>query len=510
MEVYCTRPGCSRPQNHFPDLDNRATLKTVQQKYCTTCGMPLILIGRYLPSRLLGQGGFGAAYLARDRYTPKMRQCVVKQFQPAGDLGQRELEIAQDLFNREAEVLEELGNTHPQIPDLFAFFPLIVPGGQAGKQDEFFYLVQEFIDGQDLEAELAQKGKFSEAEVVEVLGEILKVLKFVHERGAIHRDIKLSNIMRDRKGKLYLLDFGAVKQVTKGAGGGTGRSTGIYSMGFAPPEQMSGSTVYPSTDLYALAVTCVVLLSGQQPEDLYDSYNNRWNWKSQVRVNSRLATVLDKMLASAPNRRFQSAAAVMAALAPPQQAASTSGPGSMTSRPGRRKPPAAQAARPSAPAPPPPPTPSAPPQTARSAAPSPPHARPVPSPQARPQAPAGKASLSLTELLSGAAFTGFEGGAIFFGITQLTDAQGSLVAAGICFLVVAGLIFAQWRRLVEVQERLAILGITLAIVLGGAFFQGKQASIVFGIILVAIFAGLLAVAFTVLFRLVYNLLARFM
>nr|WP_322506308.1 protein kinase [Chroococcidiopsis cubana] len=80
---------------------------------------------------------------------------------------------------------------------------------------------------------------------------------------AIHRDIKPSNIIRDRHGKLYLLDFGAVKQVTSQAGGAQSASTGIYSMGFAPPEQVSGGEVYPSTDLYALAVTAVNLLTGK-------------------------------------------------------------------------------------------------------------------------------------------------------------------------------------------------------------------------------------------------------
>jgi serine/threonine protein kinase len=273
MELHCTRPGCPRPENFFTDLDNTATLQTAQQKYCTACGMPLILVGRYLPSKLLGKGGFGAAFLARDRYTPGMRQCVVKHFQPSGDLSPQQLEIAQKLFEREAEVLEQLGRRHPQIPDLFAFFPLSVPSLQRGKEDQFFYLVQEFIDGKDLENELARRGKYSEAEVLEVLREILKVLKFVHDHHSIHRDIKPSNIMRDRTGRLYLLDFGAVKQVTKAAPGTpAGRSTGIYSMGFAPPEQMAGSQVYPSTDLYALAVTIVTLLTGKEAGELYDSY----------------------------------------------------------------------------------------------------------------------------------------------------------------------------------------------------------------------------------------------
>ena len=98
MEVYCTRPGCTRPLNHFTDLDDNGILRTVQQKYCTTCGMPLILSGRYLPIKLLGRGGFGAAFLARDRLIPGMRQCVVKQFLPAGNLTPTQMELAQKLL----------------------------------------------------------------------------------------------------------------------------------------------------------------------------------------------------------------------------------------------------------------------------------------------------------------------------------------------------------------------------------------------------------------------------
>ncbi|MEQ8958419.1 MAG: serine/threonine-protein kinase, partial [Coleofasciculus sp. C2-GNP5-27] len=275
-----------------------------------------------------------------DRYTPTMRDCVVKQFQPSGDLSPQQLAIAQGLFEREAEVLEQLGNSHPQIPNLYAFFPLSVGNlNQSGKEDQFFYLVQEFIDGQDLEEELHNKGTFSEAEVLEVLRAMLKVLQFVHENGSIHRDIKPSNIMRHRNGRLYLLDFGAVKQqVTKGVAAGTpsGKSTGIYSMGFAPPEQMSGAQVYPSTDLYALAVTLIMLLTGKEPEELYDSYNNAWNWKTYTQVSDTLAEVLDRMLLPTPNKRFQSAQEVMDVLKP------------------RRTPPA--------PPPPPPPVPTPKPQ----------------------------------------------------------------------------------------------------------------------------------------------------
>ena len=298
MDLYCTRPGCQKPENFFTDLDDPATLKAVQQKFCTNCGMPLILVGRYLPQKLLGQGGFGAAFLARDRYTPGLRRCVVKQFQPSTTLSAKQLQIAQDLFEREAEALEYLGNTHPQIPDLFASFELAVPASQGSKDGQFFYLVQEYIDGQTMEQEMEQTGAFSEDNLLNVLQEILKVLQFVHENDSIHRDIKPSNIMRHRNGLIYLLDFGAVRQATKVGV----KSTGIYSEGFAPPEQMAGGEVYPSSDLYALAVTCVMLLTTKQPSELLDTYSNIWQWRSHCSVGDRLADILDRMLQSICDR----------------------------------------------------------------------------------------------------------------------------------------------------------------------------------------------------------------
>ncbi|AFZ44877.1 serine/threonine protein kinase [Halothece sp. PCC 7418] len=308
METYCTRPDCSQPINHFSELDDRSELQTAQQKYCNACGMPQILAGRYIPQKLLGKGGFGAAYLACDRHTTKLRQCVVKQFQPSNSFDEKTLKIAQDLFAREAEVLETLGNEHPQIPDLYAFFPLILPEEGSGEK-QFFYIVQEYINGETLSQEVARKGKLSEEEVRDVLENMLQVLQFVHEHNSIHRDIKPSNIMRDRAGRLYLLDFGAVKRVT---GASTSNySTGIYSMGFAPPEQMQGRQVYPSTDLYALAATCVRLLTGKPIQELYDSYHNQWTWRKEVEISQSLAALLDRMLLSTPKDRLPSAKAVL-------------------------------------------------------------------------------------------------------------------------------------------------------------------------------------------------------
>jgi serine/threonine-protein kinase len=462
MEVYCTRPRCPRPQNNFLDLDNLATLRTAQQKYCTACGMPLILVGRYLPIKLLGRGGFGAAFLARDRYTPGMRHCVVKQFQPAGNLSPTQLQLAQDLFEREAVVLEEIGNQNDQIPDLYAYFPLPVPGLQSGQQEQFFYLVLEYIDGQNLEEELAQKGKFSESEVLEVLREILKVLKFVHSRNIIHRDIKPSNIMRRRDGRIFLLDFGAVKQVTNAPIGSAGSSTGIYSLGFAPPEQMSGGQVFPSTDLYALAVTAVILLTGEEIAQLFDVYSNQWKWQTKTSISSHLADILNRMLLSAVNQRFQSAQEVLDALDSPKHSPVTKiSPHQPTSIP---------------------------------------HSRPSTQPTKQ---LSSKQPFSLIEILSGAAFSGFEGGLMIIAFFSLLKSPIiTLVASA---LVLGIIIFAQTRRWIEKWDLLIIPAISLAVVIFVPFLHGSLTSV--PIVTLALGAALGAIAFTALFRLIYKLLS---
>jgi serine/threonine-protein kinase len=466
MEILCTRPGCSHPRNFFADLDEQAKIKTAQQKFCTSCGMPLILAGRYLPLSLLGKGGFGAAFLAIDRYTPTMRQCVVKLFQPGDNLTPQERNIAQNLFEREATVLEQLGDKHPQIPDLYAFFPLIVPSSNGTQEEQYFYLVQEFIDGQDLEGELIAKGKFSEAEVQEVLTEILKVLEFVHQHNSIHRDIKPSNIMRSHQGVLYLLDFGAVKQVTVNPGNlSLAKSTGIYSMGFAPPEQMTGGQVYPCTDLYALAATCITLLAGKPVEDLYNFYNHRWDWRNYApQVSDRLATILDKMLLPAPVDRYQSATDVLAELNSL----------SMVNVPSRPSIPIRQ-------------TPQSPLQ-----------------PSSQGKLSLSRSRFSLLEILASAAFTGFEGALLFIALVSWLSFSG--LSIGIWGMALGGLIFAQTRRLIEKIDLGIIAGITVALVFFLPVLQGA-----FGIKLILIIAtmsGAAAIAIMAIFRLLYQLFSR--
>ncbi len=460
MKILCTRTGCPRSENSFADLDEIDRVRTVQQKFCTACGMPLILDGRYIPVELLGRGGFGAAFLGRDRRIPGMRKCVIKQFQPSGDLSPQQLQIAQSLFEREGVVLEQLG-THPQIPDLFAFFDITVPSRKPGKEDKFFYLVQKLIDGQNLEQELAQKGKFSEIEVLDVLQQILPVLRFVHEHGSIHRDIKPSNMMRDRNGQLYLLDFGAVKNVATTATTST-QSTGIYSMGFAPPEQMAGRQVYPSSDLYALAVTCIQLLTGKPPAELFDSNDDQWNWKNYVQVNSRLAAILDRMLLSTPNERFPSAQEVLDAINSPSEPPSVSQTPSQPTNPQ----PAVTQTQPSNP-------PIVPPQR-----------------------------IATLELLGGAAFTGFEAALLFIALGSVLKTPA--ISIGIWGMILGGLIYAQFRRLLAGKTLPIIAGITLAVV----YFVPSLHTNFLPVVIAAVLAAAGAIAVTACFRLVYIYLSK--
>lgn len=272
--------------------------------FCQRCGSKMILGDRYRAVRFIGEGGFGRTFQAVDEHrldTP----CVIKQFLPQQS-GSAALEKATELFKQEAFRLRDLGK-HSQIPDLLAFF----------QQEGRLYLIQEFIDGENLLDELTRKGKFSESEVKQVLIELLPVLQFIHDNNVIHRDIKPENIIRcSQNGKLFLIDFGVSKEVGGSLLTRVGTITG--TPGYAPPEQFRGM-VYPNSDIYSLAVTCIRLLTGNlQKADgsdlLFDSMRMQWVWKQYVSVSKDLETVLDKMLQDLPINRVQSAKEVLLAL----------------------------------------------------------------------------------------------------------------------------------------------------------------------------------------------------
>jgi formylglycine-generating enzyme required for sulfatase activity len=271
--------------------------------FCEKCGGKILLDGRYRPIKILGEGGFGRTFQALDEKrlnTP----CLIKQFLPQ-QAGSIALQKATELFKQESKRLQELGK-HPQIPDLLAFFP----------EDGRLYLIQEFIDGQNLLQELQNKGTLKEPEIKTILEKLLPVLQFIHDNQVIHRDIKLENIIKSKNGTLFLIDFGVSKETTGSILTRVGTITG--TPGFAPPEQFRG-IVYHSSDLYSLAVTCVRLLTGHLQEingvdKLFDTNTMQWQWQKYVSVSQELKDVLETMLQDIPANRYQSATEVLAAL----------------------------------------------------------------------------------------------------------------------------------------------------------------------------------------------------
>ncbi|MEA5467664.1 protein kinase domain-containing protein [Spirulina sp. 06S082] len=286
---YCPNPDCRKPVN----IDNA--------NFCHNCGRKLLLAQRYRLMQAIASGGFGRTFLARDEYKPSHPDCVVKQFYPQE---QGNWQKAADLFQQEAMRLEELGK-HPHIPELYAHF----------EQDRQQYIVQEAIAGENLASELRSKGTFTESEVWQVLKDLLSVLAFVHAGKVIHRDIKPENIIRRQcDGSLVLVDFGAAKYATETAL--KKRGTSIGTVGYSAPEQAFGQVSY-SSDLYGLAVTCIHLLTGIDPLELYDVGAARWQWREVLPspVDDRLGRILEGMLARATRDRYPSANAVLEALA---------------------------------------------------------------------------------------------------------------------------------------------------------------------------------------------------
>ncbi|MBE8991933.1 serine/threonine-protein kinase [Nostoc sp. LEGE 12450] len=293
---YCLNPICPNPEN------------LVNSQSCQSCGSQLLLRDRYQVIKPLGQGGFGATFLANDQGLPGEPSCVIKQLRPSGS-APHVLQMARELFEREAKTLGKIGN-HPQVPRLLDYF----------EDHEQFYLVQEYISGDTLQEEVKLNGILTETGVKQFLSEILPLLQYIHEQKVIHRDIKPANLIRrTQDARMVLIDFGAVKnQITQGAISQSGQTAltayAIGTPGFAPPEQMAMRPVYAS-DIYALGVTCIYLLTSKTPKDLdYNPNTGEMMWEQLVQVSDHLSNVLRKMLEVSVRNRYQSAAEVLRAL----------------------------------------------------------------------------------------------------------------------------------------------------------------------------------------------------
>lgn len=282
-----------------------------------TAGVELIpntLINhRYRVQRVLGRGGCGKTYLASDECRFG-ELCVLKEFVPTSQGDAIVAQKLRELFRREATILHKLN--HPQIPKFYAGFEL----------NDRLFIVQEFIDGKTcwrLLQERRQQGKvFTEVEIIQWLWDLLHVLDYLHAQKIVHRDISPDNIMISRKRNLpVLIDFGVVKQATQvmnspHSNGLIQASVAVGKFGYAPFEQIRMGQCSPRSDIYALGVTAVVLLTGQTPNLLMDPRTLEWKWQKDVNLNHRFVDLLNKMMAERPKDRYPSARAVLQDLYP--------------------------------------------------------------------------------------------------------------------------------------------------------------------------------------------------
>jgi len=299
-------------------------------RFCQRCGeqLPAVatpssqsgMVGqlldlRYQIVRELGHGGFGRTYLAEDTHRFK-ELCVLKEFAPQVE-GSQALQKAEELFQREAGVLHKL--QHPQIPRFRELFRTQWQGRVR------LFLVQDYVDGQTyhslLQTRRSQGQKFSDSEVTQLLVQVLPILDYIHSCGVIHRDISPDNLIaRSRDGLPVLIDFGGVKQIAiavasqrqPAIASPSTTVTRLGKIGYAPAEQMEQGVVSPHSDLYALAVTALVLLTGKEPAEVFGSDGRQW--QRDVNLNPTIMAALDRMVSPVPAKRFQSAQEVLQAL----------------------------------------------------------------------------------------------------------------------------------------------------------------------------------------------------
>ena len=249
--------------------------------------------GRYKISKELGRGGFGVTYLASD-ISSDNSNCVLKKLNPQS----ADIKAAKKLFYREARILESLQNTQ-QIPKFIDYF----------EEESGLYIVEEYIEGIPLDK--IRVGRWSKENVILFLHQILSILSVIHEQNIVHRDIKPANIIKKKEtGQFVLIDFGAVKQLKQDEFANQHKQidpTLIASKGYSPPEQLEGKVGFYS-DIYALGVTAIQLLTNLHPADLRRGEDGNVIFPDSLLPDSNdwFANILQKMVYRNLDRRYNS------------------------------------------------------------------------------------------------------------------------------------------------------------------------------------------------------------
>ena len=287
--------------------------ETNQQTMNNKTGMSKMLIGKNLNGRYrvisaLGSGEFSTTYLAEDQHRPGHPRCVVKQLKLDSDNAQL-ANVKRRLFNTEAEILQKISH-HEQIPELLASF----------EEEDQFFLVQEFIPGPSLVAEILSKQALSEPCVTKLLKEILNVLEFVHAKGVVHRNLKADNLIHHQQlDKWVLINFASEKAPKEISSPLMDQKRGL-EVAFTPPAKASEPTISTSsasTDIYALGMIGLQALTGIPPSELErDPKTGEIRWPAEItsQVSPKLRNIISKMVLHDSRQRYSSATEVLQAL----------------------------------------------------------------------------------------------------------------------------------------------------------------------------------------------------
>ncbi len=276
--------------------------------------------GCYQITKKFKKGAFGQTYLAE--YHPDLaadrqrgegtvttkysrvegERCILKILQISSNHAYI-LDEAQKRFNTEVKKLEKLGH-HPQIPSILDFFV----------EKNQLYVVEEFIDGQNLSQEICEGKSWPESQVIALLYNVLEVLQVIHAEGIIHRNIKPSNLIRRFSDyQIVLIDFGSLKEIETLilSFGGNITTSMIGTPGYMPIEQLGGK-VYASSDIYALGITAIQALTGMHPTKLErDIKTGGLLWQHLVQCRQELIDILTLMVHPDWEQRYQSATDVL-------------------------------------------------------------------------------------------------------------------------------------------------------------------------------------------------------
>ena len=250
-----------------------------------------ILNNRYIISNFIAKGGMGYTYKAEDKTTGKNVAIKILVFSELKDWKILEL------FEREIKTLSNID--HPNIPDYIDSFKI------EDEKEILYVLVQEFIDGKNIQ-DLIKNGKhFSEEEIISILLNILLILDYIHniQPPIIHRDINPKNIIIGESGKIYLVDFGAVGDIAQSTIFGS--NTFVGTIGYMPQEQLYGKT-QPASDFYALGATILFILTGKEPSD-FELKNMKIDYENRINISDRIKKLIGKMLEPDYNKRINNA-----------------------------------------------------------------------------------------------------------------------------------------------------------------------------------------------------------